>query len=217
MLKDMKLYVGIDPGKTGGIGVIDERGQFVAAHRWNTRQPRRLYEFILLIKDDIDKIYLELIQVFPQKETGFISQGQSTIANWGLWQGFLIAANLPFDIISPLTWQACFKLTSWQAKQKDGIVCHSPLTLARSLWPGAPLEYQVDDGKAVGLILADLSRRDCLAGIDRGALRAVAQEKTKIKKRKARALKKALQPPSSIAPTEACNAFDGLFGDRPKG
>jgi hypothetical protein len=187
----MEVFVGIDPGKTGGIGVIDQAGRFVVCHRWNEKDPRRLYEVLLLLKGMVSKIYLELIQVFPQKEAGFIAQGQSTIANWGTWQGFLIAAGIPFDVISPLTWQAAHGLTSWAKRQEEGIPCHSPLTLARSMWPAAPLDCKVDDGKAVGLLLADLSRRDLAKGIDRGALRAQAQAKAKAAKSKKRAAKKA--------------------------
>ena len=203
--------MGIDPGKTGGIGVIDDRGRFVAAHRWNDLEPRRLYDFLLLIRDDIWKVYLELIQVFPQKESGFISQGQGTIANWGIWQGFLIAAGLRFEVISPLTWQAPAGLTSWAKKQSQGIDCHSPLTLARLLWPAAPLEFKVDDGKAVGLILADLARNDHTRGIDRGAQRAARIEKEKLRKKRERARRQAsgVQPPVQDSPSVASNALYG--------
>ena len=48
----------------------------------------------------------------------------------------------------------------------------------------------MDDGKAVGLILADLARRDHLAGIDRGAIRDQAQTKAKAKKAQARKAQK---------------------------
>jgi hypothetical protein len=41
-----KLFVGIDPGQTGGMGIIDEKGQFVAAYRWDKRNPRRLYQIL---------------------------------------------------------------------------------------------------------------------------------------------------------------------------
>ena len=188
----MSIYhVGIDPGKTGGLGIIDAAGRYVAAHRWNEKEPVKLYNILLLLKGSLgNRVYLELIQVFPQKESGFIQQGQSTIANWGVWQGFLIAVGLPYDVISPLTWQACYGLTSWAKKQADGVPCHSPLTLARSLWPVAPLEFKVDDGKAVALLLADLARRDHLAGIDRGEIRARAQTQAKTKRARARKLAK---------------------------
>ena len=62
-----------------------------------------------------------------------------------------------------------------------------PLERARQLWPDAPLSKKADDGKAVGLILADFARRDHLQGIDRRIIRAVAQEKAKAKKKAKRA------------------------------
>ena len=41
-----KLFVGIDPGQTGGLGVVDQDGQFVASYRWDRREPRRMYEIL---------------------------------------------------------------------------------------------------------------------------------------------------------------------------
>ena len=43
---DRKLFVGIDPGQTGGLGIVDEDGQFVAAYRWDRREPRRMYQIL---------------------------------------------------------------------------------------------------------------------------------------------------------------------------
>jgi len=51
------------------------------------------------------------------------------------------------------------------------------------------MEHEADSGKAVGLLLADLARRDSLAGIDRAAIQAQAQAKAKAKA-KAKALRR---------------------------
>lgn len=194
-----KYHCGIDPGATGGIGIIDSRGQFVAAHRWNSREPVKLYNILILIKGMVDKIYLELINAHPGEGIGHLVNNMALVQNWGIWQGFCIAAGLPFVLVHPHTWQAAYGLRSWQAKQKISPAAPSPLSLARRLWPAAPLPCQADDGKAVALILADLARRDSLAGFDRGALQAQAQAKAKARKaleRKARKAQKAL--PSDI-------------------
>ena len=185
-----KYHCGIDPGATGGIGIIDSRGQFVAAHRWDRKNPARLYSIILLLKGMVDKIYIELIQTFPQKDVGFITRNQATLVNYGIWQGMLYAAGVPFVTISPITWQAATGLRSWQAKQKLNPAAPSPLSLARQLWPAAPLPYLADDGKAVGLLLADLARRDSLAGIDRAGAQAVTHAKAKAKAKALRRISK---------------------------
>lgn len=186
-----KYFAGIDPGATGGIGVIDSRGQFVAAHRWDQKTPARLYNIIILLRDRVDRIYLELINAHPGEGIGHVVNNLALVQNWGIWQGFLIAAGVPFVLVHPHTWQAATGLRSWQARQKKGLTCHSPLTLARSLWPEAPLPCQVDDGKAAALLLADLARRDHLAGIDRAVMQAQAHAKIKAKKSAERKAKKA--------------------------
>ena len=35
----INYFLGIDRGQTGGIGILDGAGRFVAAHRWNIREP----------------------------------------------------------------------------------------------------------------------------------------------------------------------------------
>ena len=102
----------------------------------------------------------------------------------------LYAAGVPFVTISPITWQAATGLRSWQVKQKLNPGSPSPLSLARQLWPDAPMPCEVDSGKAVGLLLADLARRDSLAGIDRAAIQAQAQAHTKAKAKALRRMSK---------------------------
>jgi hypothetical protein len=189
-----KVFVGIDPGQNGGLGMLDSRGGFLACWRWNQKDPLYLYNKLLLFRDLIGEVYLELIQTFPQKEKGIITRNQATLVNWGIWQGWLMAAGLPFLIISPLTWQACHNLTGWASKLEKNIKTHSPLTLARAKWPVAPLEHKVDDGKAVALLLADLSCRDHQKGINRRALQEVAAKKKQTKKKALRQARKASKP-----------------------
>jgi predicted RNase H-like nuclease (RuvC/YqgF family) len=57
---DRKLFVGIDPGQTGGLGVVDQEGQFVAAYRWDRREPRRMYQILeTLAKDNTGEIHCQ--------------------------------------------------------------------------------------------------------------------------------------------------------------
>jgi len=187
--------MGIDPGQTGGIGILDSAGQFVAAHRWNLKNPIYIYENILLMMKGLRvKTYLEDINL-PQTGAGIdnqFSRAGNLMVNFGIWQGWLMAAGLEFDLIAPATWQAVAGLFKWKKRLEQsefgGPAVDSPLTLARRLWPAAPLEFQADDGKAVGLILADLARRDHLQGIDRGEVRARARDKAKRKKKMKKAM-----------------------------
>jgi len=207
-----QLFIGIDPGQTGGLGVIDANGQYYGAWRWDSKAPINIYNRLILCKDMVKIVYLELIQTFPQKSKGFITRNQATLVNYGIWQGMLYAAGVPFVTISPITWQAATGLRSWQAKQKLNPAAPSPLSLARQLWPAAPLPYLADDGKAVALLLADLARRDHLAGYDRGAIQARAH--AQVKKKKAQ-LRKALKAQKTrFNPNRRAHAHESLLTAR---
>jgi len=180
-------HIGIDPGQTGAIAVLDSRGEFIAAHRWQSKNPANLYQLLLTIRGDIFKpIYLEMVNPHPGEGLGFVVRNHSLLVNWGIWQGFLIAAGLPFVLVHPATWQTAHGLRNWQAAARLNPQALSPLSLARRLWPTAPLEFQADDGKAVALLLADLARQDAASGIDRAALAQVSQAKAKTLRRKRR-------------------------------
>lgn len=208
----MTFFVGIDPGLTGGIGIIDRAGGFIAAHRWNKKAPARLFDLILSIRGEIDNyIYLELVQTFPQMASGFQNLNQGLLVNLGIWQGFLMAARVEFELISPRLWQNAHNLTAWQKKQAAGLPQPSPLDLARLIWPAAPLEFLADDGKAVALLLADLSRRDFLAGLDRRPARVARQLKEKARRQKRRQAQKEQPQPFTASPAHPDRSiFDDL-------
>ena len=97
-----------------------------------------------------------------------------------------IALDLPVVSIAPITWQAAVGLHRWKSKLKDNPIGPTPLILSRSQWPQAPLEHKADDGKAVGLLLANLAQRDARAGIDRRAIQTQAAVKKKAKRAQAK-------------------------------
>jgi hypothetical protein len=119
-----------------------------------------------------------------------------------------MALGLQVVQIPPATWQAAHGLFRWQSRLKkfpDDPTIFSPLVYARRLFPAAPLEFQADDGQAVGLLLAALAYSDAFRGIDRTALQVVAQEKKKRVRREARKLAK------------AARALPGITGDAEHG
>ena len=61
---EKNLFVGIDPGQTGGIGVLDFQGNFVAAHRWSKKNPRDIYSILFSIKDRLVMAYIEDVRIF---------------------------------------------------------------------------------------------------------------------------------------------------------
>jgi hypothetical protein len=216
----MFYYCGIDPGASGGIGIINNRGQYVAAHRWNAKRPALLYNILLSIRGEIfdSKVYLERIQAHPGEGIGHVINNMALVENFGIWQGFILAAGLVPVLVHPITWMHAHGLASWAKKTDDAIragrpLPPSPLSVARSRWPGAPLPCAVDDGKAVALLLADLARQDQARGLDRIALNVNREIKAKAQRATARKKRRELQaqaPAPQVAP-----ALDGKTRPRP--
>ncbi len=187
----IKWFCGIDPGQGGALGILGEHGEFIAAHRWRARDPRRLYDVLTLAKDSLSLVYLEAVRVFPREEKGFITQNQGLLVNSGMWQGYLTALGLPFVMVDPATWQTAQGLFRWQQKLKKDAGSPTILTQAAARWPGAPFNTRPDDGVAAALLIAELALKDQVRGIDRESLQLAISEKKKVKKRKERAWKKA--------------------------
>jgi hypothetical protein len=205
----VKYFVGIDPGETGGLGIVDDHGQYVAALRWDRRRPVTMFERLVMIAPDTRLVYLEKIAAFPGEGLGHVVQTLPLSVNWGIWKGFLIAAGLTWVEVSPPMWQSAWKLTKWAKLLREGKPTATPLSTARERWPGAPLEFQADDGKAVALLLAGLARWDHSRTFDRAAALEHQADKVKEVKRRARAVKKAIKDqaktidPWGIAPPAA--------------
>lgn len=187
------VFVGIDPGELkGGVGIVDQAGRYLLAERWNRKNPRQTFKILQTYREQIKAVYLEDVNL-PQKGAlgNQHSSGSNLLINSGIWQGWLIALNIPYVLVHPLTWQALSGLTRWQAKLKKNPNALTPLIRAREFWPAAPLQFLADDGKAVGLLLADMARRDNLQGIDRQAIRDTNHEKAQLKRKNLRQAKKA--------------------------
>jgi hypothetical protein len=185
-----KVFVGVDPGQTGGLGILDCQGGYLACWRWNSKDPASLYNKLLLFKDLIKVVYLEDVRIFPGEGGARATQTQSLLVNQGIWQGFLLALGLTYLIIHPHTWQAVHGLRNWQKLQEKNPAHPSPLTKARAIWPNAPLEFGADDGKAAALFLAHLALEDTCRGFDRAASQAVSAEKNQKRKKAIRLAKK---------------------------
>jgi len=181
------LFAGIDPGQTGGLGIIDHQGKYLTAVRWNAADPRRLYNILLENKYILVVVYLEDVNLPSKPGAGLQDKWTGSgnlLVNLGIWQGWLIGLGIKFNLIAPASWQAHHDLFRYQKKILAGdLAQQTPLMRAQEIWPAAPLEFKADDGKAVGLLLAAMALDDHRKGIDRGALRQAADQKAKHKRR----------------------------------
>lgn len=105
MILEGAYILGIDPGKTGGLAVLDAHGKVVSLHP----MPMQAKEF------DVETLF-QIIQGLPEgsmvvmeRVNAFPGQGVSSVWSFaygvGLIHGLVRASHIPLELVSPVTWQ----------------------------------------------------------------------------------------------------------------
>lgn len=147
------VYIGIDPGKTGGYAAIIDN--VPETHIWDNEK------FIEWLKDKKEYpavICLEAVHAFPDdNKNGY--RGVTSTFNFGKSAGFIEgviqAIGIPYQRVDPRTWKKEFALDS--DKQKSIDTC-------KHLFPGVSLlpserARKDSDGMAEALLMAEYARR----------------------------------------------------------
>ena len=155
------MFIGIDPGLSGAIGIIDDDGSFVqvidtpTALIRNGNHARREYA----ARDMVGALAFHpgLLQsraranvhVFLEEQHSMPGQGVrsmfTTGVGFGLWLGILAALALPYTRVRPSTWKKELGLS--RDKEQSRL-------RAQQLFPGAQLNLKKHEGRAEALLLA---------------------------------------------------------------
>lgn len=146
----MKVYIGIDPGKSGAMAIIHAD------------------DSVEVIPYDLVNYSSALAKVSrgPHSVTCCVEKvnampGQGVVSmfnfghNLGLIEGLLTGYEIPYQLVPPQTWKKEFSLSSDKAKSIE--VC-------QKLFPGVsllatPRSRKPNDGMAEALLLAEYARR----------------------------------------------------------
>ena len=146
------IYIGIDPGKNGGIAVIDTFQQSYDVYVFSEEiLLKKLYQFSKYKTNSI-KCVLEKVNAMPgQGVVSMFNFGQ----NYGFIQGVLKAYNIPFELVPPQKWKKEFSVTSDK---------NTSIEVAKRLFPQVNLKAterckKDHDGMAEALLMAEYARR----------------------------------------------------------
>lgn len=97
-----KYILGVDPGVSGGLAIIQPDGLAVAFSLSNMTE-RDIYDvFSAVVLENTCMAYLEKVHAMPgQGVTSMFSFGQ----NYGFLRGVLVATHTPFIEVTPQAWQ----------------------------------------------------------------------------------------------------------------
>lgn len=150
----MTIYCGIDPGKNGGIAVIQDQLIFTYATPTLKVKNKQQYDIdgMKQLLSDVDFITIEKQQAMPgQGVTSMFSIGYG----YGLWLGLAKSLDVPILEVRPQQWKKKYSL------DKDKNAC---ILKAKMLYPEVNLKRSErckkdHDGIAEALLLADYGKK----------------------------------------------------------
>jgi Holliday junction resolvasome RuvABC endonuclease subunit len=141
------VFLGIDPGKGGGIAAVDEAGKVLGVEK----MPGTEAELLATLRqwpDGVTRAVLEFVRSSPQMGvTSAFSFGRG----YGGLRMALVASGIPFDEVVPAKWQQAMQCRSKGDK-------NTTKRRAQELFPSVRCNHFVSDA----LLLAEYCRRfDC--------------------------------------------------------
>lgn len=148
----MSVSIGIDPGKTGAIAVMDDN-KILCLEQFNVDKYVDVLSYVGRSTSAKDiKVCLEKVGAMPgQGVVSMFNFGH----NLGVIEGILSALRIPYQLVPPQTWKKEFSLTGDKAKSIE--VC-------KKLFPWVDLRAtdrsrKPSDGLAEALLMAEYARR----------------------------------------------------------
>lgn len=148
----MSVSIGIDPGKTGAIAVMDDDG-ILCLEQFNVDKYVDVLSYVGRSTSAKDiKVCVEKVGAMPgQGVVSMFNFGH----NLGVIEGILSALRIPYQLVPPQTWKKEFSLTGDKAKSIE--VC-------KKLFPWVDLRAtersrKPSDGLAEALLMAEYARR----------------------------------------------------------
>lgn len=144
------IYIGIDPGKNGGIALLSNVSDFIDTFVYSEDA---ILEVLKQASKYVDKIcYLEQVHAMPkQGVTSTFNFGM----NFGFIQGVLKAYGIPYELVTPQKWKKEFSCTSDK---------NTSIEVCKRLFPTVNLKAtnrckKDHDGMAEALLIAEYGRR----------------------------------------------------------
>jgi hypothetical protein len=140
----VKHYMGIDPGYSGAIVVIDEDGGFVASIRLSDTE-HDVADFVDEFSHNITLGVLERVSAMPRQG---VSSTFKFGTSYGFCRGLLVSFAVPFEDVTPGKWQRELKCLSKGDKNVTKAA-------AQRLFP----DQKVVHATADAMLLAEYARR----------------------------------------------------------
>jgi crossover junction endodeoxyribonuclease RuvC len=149
-------YLGYDPGKEGGFGLIDEHGSLIEC----IRMPKHESEIVNYLMNVAGRYHP--VTVIMEKAQAMPKQGITSTANYvGAYQfvrGIVVTLGLRYQEVRPSEWKKVVLAGEGDKKSKD-----TSIRVCERLFPNVDLTpgkcTKPQDGMAEALLIAEYGRR----------------------------------------------------------
>lgn len=153
----MKYFIGIDPGITGGMCIIDEAGRLLSlvtcpktlAYQWDALTTMRMYQ----------EKYNTAVQCVIEAVHSMPKQGVKSVwtfsGNYHAWLMALVAAEIPYRQVTPHTWQKTMGAMPKDKKLRK----HRLLHLAQQQFPAIKITLALADAVLIAAYTRDSFKR----------------------------------------------------------
>ena len=147
MAEFKSVFIGIDPGQSGGIAFID--GSFASASKMpeSEKDTADMLEEFLAFEAPL-VCFIENVHTMPKQG---ISSAGKFMRHYGFLRGLLIGLKIPFEEITPQVWQK-------EMNCRTGGDKNVSKAKAQQLWPNLKITHALADA----LLIAECARRRSL-------------------------------------------------------
>lgn len=190
-----EYFVGVDPGANGALAVIDGSSQAIFTMRYQgINFPLTLFK-LQEFRHSVRGALIEHVQIWPNMPRNQAQNVQNLLLRAGEWQGLFKFLGIEFDTVTPRAWQKWMGLEDWKSNHESvkrlykgqeeephvqALLAHSPLGLARKLFPLVAMPFNSFDGVAVALLIAELARqRSFMPKVEKGGMTRAKKRSSK--------------------------------------
>ena len=146
------IYIGVDPGKNGGIAILSDTIQDVTVRVFSEDELLHICKTFRKTFNEDCICYLEHVHAMPKQG---VSSTFNFGMNFGFIQGVLKAYAIPYELVTPQKWKKEFSCTSDK---------NTSIEVCKRLFPDVNLKAtdrckKDHDGIAEALLIAEYGRR----------------------------------------------------------
>ena len=148
-MEDNRIYIGIDPGKNGVIGIIYNETAYCLKCPTTIAEMANEISSIKQIAPDIT------VQAIIEKVHSMPKQGVKSVwtfgANYGQWLGILASNKIPYVQVSPQKWMRLYQPLSKDKKERKNQLKHQ----AQQRFPELKITLATSDALLLAYYLKD--------------------------------------------------------------